>query len=72
MKKRLIRVGLFVGVVVLFCWAIMTGVNSIAYAIESGDALGGLLQMGIPILSLLAYMYLTHKVTKRLNDKTPA
>lgn len=66
-KKWLVIVSLAIGAVVLFSWALINGVDSIAYAIESGDALGGVLKMGIPILPILVFMYLVKKVTKRIN-----
>ena len=62
MKRRLVGIGLGIGAGVLVCWAIINGVDSIAYAIESGDALGGLSKMGIPILPILAFLYLVKKV----------
>ena len=69
MKKRLIQIGLAISGVALFCWALINMVDGIAYAIESGDALGGLLQVGIPILPILAFLYFVKKVADRINGE---
>lgn len=70
MKRKITRISLAIGAVALFLWAITNGVESIAYGIDSGDALGATLQMGIPIIPILAYMLLIHKVSKWLHPKT--
>ena len=67
MKRKLTRIGLIIGTIALFLWTLTIFVESLAYGIDSGDALGATLQMGIPIIPILAYMYFIHKISKWLN-----
>ncbi len=69
MKRKITRISLAIGAVALFLWTITNGVESIAYGIDNSDVLGALLKMGIPIIPILAYMFLIHKISKWLDPK---
>ena len=58
----------FIGVIAFFLWALTNTVDSIAYAITTGDALGGALRVGIPILPLLVLMFLSNKLGDKLES----
>lgn len=65
-------IALVLGAIAWFCWAVISSVSGIIYALETGDALGGLLKpMGLPILVACAYMYLLKKVSAHM-DKAEA